>query len=266
MMNSTANPESAFARFSLTGRNVIVTGGGYGLGKSMAMGLASAGARVAVAGRTRDKLSQTVRQIESAGGQAMYHVFDATDKRSCDELVHAVAKAFGSIEAALVNHGIIEVSAPHDMSEAAWTSVIDTNLSGCFFCARAVGEQMIRQGNGGSIVLVSSNGSLLAFEGLTAYGASKGGVDMLCRQLASEWGKDGIRVNTLNPGYTTNPMGGKYEIRTTPEHEKEVVRRTPLGRRGEPDDFVGPAVFLCSDASCYVSGHALVVDGGYAIN
>ena len=261
-----ADSESISARFSMAGRNVIVTGGGYGLGKAMAMGLASAGARVAVAGRTRERLSETVRQIESAGGRTMYHVFDARDRFSCDEMVHAVASVFGSIEAAVVNHGIMEAAAPHDLSEAAWRSVIDTNLSGCFYCARAIGEQMIRQGNGGSIVLVSSNGSLLAFEGLTAYGASKGGVDMLCRQLASEWGKDGIRVNTLNPGYTTNPMGGKYEIRTTPELEKEVVRRTPLGRRGSPDDLVGPVVFLCSDASCYVSGHSLVVDGGYAIN
>ena len=249
--------------FDLTGRNILVTGGGYGLGKAMARGLAAAGARVAVAGRTEDKLLKTVAEIEDAGGSAMHACFDATDKSSCDRMVADVVAELGDLHSAVINHGVIEVAAPHETTENEWAKVINTNLTGCFYCARAVGERMIDQGQGGSIVLVSSNGSLVAFEGLTAYGASKGGVDMMCRQMASEWGEYGIRVNTVNPGYTTNPMGGKYEIRTPPEFEAEVKKLTPLARRGEPEDFVGPVLFLCSDASGFVSGHILVVDGGY---
>ena len=249
--------------FDLSGRNILVTGGGYGLGRTMAKGLAAAGAQVAVAGRTEAKLEQVVAEIEQSGGNAMHACFDATDKASCDRMVADVAAEFGQLHSAVVNHGVIEVATPHETTEEEWAKVINTNLTGCFYCARAVGQRMIEQGSGGSIVLVSSNGSLVAFEGLTAYGASKGGVDMMCRQMASEWGEYGIRVNTVNPGYTNNPMGGKYEIRTPPEFEAEVKKLTPLARRGDPEDFVGPVLFLCAYASSFVSGHILVVDGGY---
>ncbi len=257
------NENSGLRDFDLAGQSIIVTGGGYGLGKAMALGLARAGARVAVAGRTESKLTGTVEQIEQAGGTAMHCTFDATHKDSCDAMVRAIAKEFGEITSVVVNHGVAEVAAPHETSEQQWNHVIDTNLTGCFYCARAAGEAMIEQGSGGSIVLISSNGSLVAFEGLTAYGASKGGVDMMCKQMAAEWGQYGIRVNTVNPGYTTNPMGGKYEYRTPPEFEAEVNKLTPLGRRGTPEDFVGPVLFLCADAARFVTGHILVVDGGY---
>lgn len=249
--------------FSLENQTVLITGGGYGLGKEMALGLADAGARIVVAGRTESKLKDVVAEIESRGGIACYGLLDATDRTSCDEVVEKAVSTFGEISSAVINHGVIEVAPPEKTSEAEWNHVINTNLTGCFYCAQAVGNRMITQGQGGSIVMTSSNGSLVAFEGLTAYGASKGGVDMMCRQMAAEWGQYGIRVNTVNPGYTTNPMGGKYEIRTPPEFEAEVKKLTPLKRRGEPGDFVGPAIFLCSQASSFVSGHSLVVDGGY---
>ena len=182
--------------FDLAGRNILVTGASYGLGKTMALGLAAAGARVAVAGRSEDKLAVTVADIRKAGGEAVAICFDATDKTSCDELVAGVISEFGFLHCAVINHGVIEVATPHETSAQEWATVINTNLTGCFYCARAVGEQMINQGEGGAIVLTSSNGSLVAFEGLTAYGASKGGVDMMCKQMASEWGEYGIRVNT----------------------------------------------------------------------
>jgi len=122
---------------------------------------------------------------------------------------------------------------------------------------------MISQGDGGSIVMVSSNGSIAAFEGLAAYGASKGGVDQLCRQLAAEWGRYQIRVNTINPGYTDNPMGGPEKDTVTSEFEEAIRNATPLERRGMAAEMVGPVVFLSSDAASFVSGHCLVVDGGY---
>ena len=260
MTNETAGSHSLF---NLEGQTIIVTGGGYGLGKAMALGLSESGANVVVAGRTESKLHETVDEINRSGGAAVHSVIDATNRASCDEMVEIAVENFGRLDSIVINHGVIEVAAPEDTTEDEWHKVISTNLTGCFFCAQAAGKQLIKQGDGGSVVMISSNGSLVAFDGLTAYGASKGGVDMMCRQMASEWGQYNIRVNAVNPGYTTNPMGGKYEIRTTPEMEKEVVKLTPLSRRGEPQDFVGPVIFLCSPASKFVSGHCLVVDGGY---
>ncbi len=254
---------SGLERFDLSGQTIVVTGGGYGLGKTMARGLAAAGASVMVVGRTESRLVETVEEIAENGGAAMYQVADVTDRDSCSQMVAAAVREYGSIGSVVINHGVIEVATPTDTSEEAWHRVIDTNLTGCFYCAQAAGRQFIDQGNGGSIVMISSNGSLVAFEGLTAYGASKGGVDMMCKQMAVEWGRYNIRVNTVNPGYTTNPMGGKYEICTPPKLEKEILKWTPLGRRGAPEDFVGPVIFLCSDASSFVTGHLLVVDGGY---
>lgn len=259
----TTSDNSGLDIFDIQGQSIIVTGGSYGLGKAMALGLAAAGAKITLAGRTEDKLKQAVKDIEEMGGVATYSVLDAKNKNSCESLVAAAVSAYGDVHSAVINHGVIEVATPHETSEDEWNHVIDTNLTGCFYCAQAIGAQLIKQGNGGSVVMTSSNGSLVAFEGLTAYGASKAGVDMMCRQMAAEWGQYGIRVNTVNPGYTTNPMGGKYEMRTPPEFEAEVKKQTPLGRRGEATDFVGPVLFLCSGASSFVSGHSLVVDGGY---
>ena len=111
--------------------------------------------------------------------------------------------------------------------------------------------------------MTSSNGSMVGFDGLSAYGASKGGVDQLCRQLSSEWGKYNIRVNTINPGYTKNPMSGRPTSTVTQEMEQEIKNKTPLQRRGELHEFVGPVIFLASEASSFVSGHTLTVDGGY---
>ena len=250
-------------RFSLKNQSIIITGGGYGLGKEMALGLSDAGAKLILAGRTESKLEETVAEIQSRGGSADYCRVNATDRTSCDDMVDFAVSTYGELHCAVISHGVIEVATPHETSEREWHRVIETNLTGCFYCAQAVGNQFIRQGKGGSLVLTSSNASLVAFEGLTAYGASKGGVDMMCRQMAAEWGQYDIRVNTINPGYTTNPMGGKYEIRTSPEFEAEVQKLTPLSRRGEPGDFVGPVIFLCSSASSFISGHSLVVDGGY---
>ncbi len=258
-----SNKSNGLAQFDLNNQTVIVTGGGYGLGKAMAQGLASAGANVVIAGRTQSKLQDTENEINSSGGNAISLTFDATDKASCETLISHTVERFGHIHSMVINHGVVSVAAPEDLSEAAWNEVISTNLSGCFFCAQAVGRQMIKQKSGGAVVMISSNGSLVGFDGLSAYGASKGGVDQLCRQLAMEWGQYNIRVNAVNPGYTTNSMSGRYEVTTTPELEAEIKKMTPLQRRGEPDDFVGPVIFLCSDASRFVSGHCLVVDGGY---
>ena len=249
--------------FDLYGRSALITGGGYGLGRHIAIAMANAGAAVLIAGRTESALQETCAIITEAGAESHYYVFDATDSSACDQLVEQAVETFGAIDIAAINHGVITVAPPEETSDADWQQVIDVNLSSCFYCARAVGRQMIRQGLGGSIVLTSSNGSLVSFDGLTPYGASKAGVDQLCRQLAAAWGKHGIRVNSVNPGYTENPMGGRKDQIFDQEGEQEIARQTPLARRGRVEEIAAPVVFLASDAASFVSGHCLVVDGGY---
>ena len=251
--------------FDLTGKTAIVTGSGYGLGHHMAIGLADAGANVVVCGRNQVRLDDTVAKISQRGGVGYAHSFDATDKQQCEELVASAASRFGKLDIMAINHGVVAVNTPESTTMEQWHHTIDVNLTSCFYCAQAAGTQMIQQGHGGSIIITSSNGSLVSFDGLSAYGASKGGVDQLCRQLAAEWGKYQIRVNTVNPGYTENPMGGRPKESITESLEKEIQLRTPLGRRGKVEEFIGPVIFLGSDASSFVSGHVLTVDGGYSI-
>lgn len=253
------------SRFSLEDKVVVVTGSGYGIGRQIALGIAGAGAKVVVCGRSEDKVADTAETILSHGGVAIAVAFDATEKQDCVELVNCCVEQFGRIDAMVINHGVIEVNAPEDLTEEQWLNVVHVNLNSCFYCAQAAGSQMIDQGEGGALVMVSSNGSLTAFAGLAAYGASKGGVDQLCRQLAAEWGKYRIRVNTINPGYTDNQMGGRPKKSLAPDLEVDIENLTPLERRGRAEEMVGPVLFLASDAASFVTGHCLVVDGGYSI-
>lgn len=251
--------------FDLTGKVAIVTGAGRGLGAAMASGLAGAGARVVCAARTGTEIQITVEAVIANGGKAIAHVFDATNQADCRDLVAATCDHFGQIDVMLVNHGIGHAVPAEDISEDEWREMMDVNLTGCFNCAQAVGQQMIRQGHGGSIILVSSNASIVAYKGLTSYAVSKAGVDQLCRQLALEWGKHNIRVNTINPGYMTHAMRGADDRYHTPELDDMIAKVTPLPRRGVPEELIGPAIFLASEASSFVTGHIMPVDGGYTI-
>jgi len=263
LSQSDSSAFNTLSEFSLEGKVIVVTGSGYGLGREMAFGIAGAGARVVVCGRSEDKVAESAEQILALGGEAMAVSFDATEREECIELINCCVEQFGRIDGIVVNHGMIEVNPPEHLTEEQWLQVVHVNLNSCFYCAQAAGNQMIAQGEGGSIVMVSSNGSTAAFEGLAAYGASKGGVDQLCRQLAAEWGRYQIRVNTINPGYTDNSMGGRPKESITPEFEEAIRNATPLERRGMAKEMVGPVVFLTSDAASFVSGHCLIVDGGY---
>ncbi len=251
--------------FDLTGKVAIVTGAGRGLGETMAMGLAGAGAQVVCAARTISEIQATAETITVNGGHAMAHPFDATDQSSCRDLIAVTCEQFGQIDVMLVNHGIGHACPAEDLTEKEWRRMMDINLTGCFNCAQAVGQRMIQQDHGGSIILVSSNASIVAYKGLTSYAVSKAGVDQLCRQLALEWGKYNIRVNTINPGYMTHAMRGSEDRYHTPDLDQMIAEVTPLPRRGAPEELVGPAIFLASDASSFITGHIMPVDGGYTI-
>jgi gluconate 5-dehydrogenase len=252
-----------YAAFDLSGRTAIVTGAGRGLGRGMAEALAQAGATVICAGRSQPGIDETAARIKTAGGKARAFLFDAVKREDCRRLVEDTAARHGRLDIMVVNHGIGRSAPAVETGDEDWNETIAVNLTGAFLCAQAAGRQMIAQGKGGSIILISSTGSLVGFEGLTAYGASKGGVDQLCRQLSVEWGRHNIRVNAVNPGYTTNNMAGSDERHGSPEEDEEIRRTTPMGRRGSVAEIAGPVVFLASDAAGFVSGVCLAVDGGY---
>lgn len=250
--------------FDLTGKTAIVSGAGRGLGRAMAKALAQAGAKVAVGARTMAEVEETAEEIIAAGGHAFAVHLDATKPDECRRMVERAVASSGGLDIAVVNHGIGSSAAAEDTGEELFRRMVEINLTGCFNLAQAAGRQMIRQKRGGSIILVSSTGSLVGFAGLTAYGASKGGVDQLCRQLAVEWGPHDIRVNCVNPGYTTHRMrssdarGGDAAA-----VEEEMRRMTPMQRRGTPEEMAWPVVFLASPAAAFISGIVLPVDGGY---
>ncbi len=249
--------------FDLTDKVAFVTGGGRGLGQAMALGLAAVGAKVVVAARSEDDVVGTVKAIRATGGESIPVVFDATVQEECDRLVTETLAAYGRLDIAVVNHGIGLSEPAEETSSETWLKTIEVNLTGAFYCCQAAGCRMIAQGQGGSIVVTSSTGSLVGFEGLTAYGASKGGVDQMVRQLALEWGPHDIRVNAINPGYTDNAMRGSTTHGINDPLDDQIKAMTPMQRRGAVREFVGPVIFLASEAASFVTGITLPVDGGY---
>ena len=250
--------------FDLTGRTAIVTGSGRGLGRAIALGLAEAGASLVTCARTAGTAASVAAEIEAGGGRAFGMQADCAEPRDCEALVAAALQKFGSLDILVCNHGIGLSKPAEAVSPVEWRQVVEVNLSGYFYAAQAAARPMLRQGRG-AIVMNSSNASFIGFPGLAAYGASKGGVDQLVRQLAVEWGDRGIRVNAINPGWTENKMAHRTEDAPDPEVEAEIRRMTPLRRRGRAEEIAAPVVFLASDAASFITGVCLPVDGGYFV-
>jgi NAD(P)-dependent dehydrogenase (short-subunit alcohol dehydrogenase family) len=246
--------------FDLRDRVAIVTGSGRGLGKSMAAGLADAGASVVVCARHADEVEEAAAAINAAGGSAFPAQVDTSDRDSCRQLVETTVKALGRVDILVNNAGIDIIEPAEDVGEADWETVININLSGYFHCSQFAARQMLQQGSGGSII---NNSSAVGIRGLTAYSAAKGGVNQLTRVMAVEWATRGIRVNAIAPGYFDNVMRDATDTHADPEKQRQVIEFTPMARRGRAEELVGPVVFLASDASSYVTGAVLFVDGGY---
>lgn len=254
-------PETILDQFKLDGKAAIVTGASRGLGKGMAVGLAEAGADLVLVARNKDDLKDTASLVKEQGQKALVVECDVTDlERFKKEVIEQTKEEFGGIDILVNNAGTIRRAPAEEHSDEIWDLVIDVNLSSLFKISREVGKVMLHQGHGKIINIAS----LLTFTGgitVPSYAASKGGVAQVTKALANEWASRNIQVNAIAPGYfeTSNTK----PLRQDEERYKAISERIPTGRWGLPEDLKGAAVFLASDASNYVNGHILLVDGGW---
>ena len=250
--------------FNLNEKVALITGGNGGIGLAMAKAIGEAGATVVIAGRNEDKNNNSIKELNSLNIKCMSLTVDVVDEISCNELIENVVREFGKINILVNNAGTNIRKRPEEYELDEWKSIIDTNLISMFTCSKAV-FKYFKNINGGKIINIGSMHSLFGAPLGSAYSASKGGVVQLTKSLANTWAKDNIQVNAVLPGYIDTTLTRQARI-DIPELQKRVEERTPAGRWGNPDDLGGIAVFLSSNASNYVTGTAIPVDGGYSIN
>jgi gluconate 5-dehydrogenase len=245
--------------FDLTGKVAVVTGASRGLGQTFARALARAGADLAITSRTLDSLKPFQKEVESLGRRALPLELDVRDEASIRRMAADAVRHYGRIDI-LVNNAGCNVRKPAvDVTWDDWNLILDTNLRGAFFVAQSVAREMISRGRG-RIINIGSVTSVMGYAGLGPYGASRGGIRQLTMSLADDWGPHGITVNCLAPGwFKTEQNKVMYE---DPEWVAYLVDRIPMRRPGKMSDLEGPIVFLASDASEYITGQTLLVDGG----
>ena len=253
---------SILERFSLANKTALVTGGGRGIGAALARALAEAGADVAVADRDPQTAQQTAADLAALGVRTLAVQVDVTDAAQVRDMVAAVVDAWGRLDVAVNSAGIANRSPAEDLTEEAWDAVVDIDLKGIFLCTREEGRVMLGQGAGAIINIASMSGQIVNRPQLHShYNAAKAGVIQYTRSCAAEWADRGVRVNSLSPGHTRTPM----TVDAVPEMGATWLGNTPMGRLGTPEDLQGATIFLASSASAYVTGHDLVVDGGYTL-
>jgi dehydrogenase/reductase SDR family protein 4 len=248
------------AQHDLTGKVAIVTGGGKGIGKAIALELAQAGASVVVASRTEAEIEAVAEEIRAADGKALAVVTDLTISDQIESLVEITVGEFGGTDV-LVNNAAQSYMRPLlDFEEEGWDRIFDTNCKGAFLLSRAIADKMIDQG-GGRIINITTVGAERGSVGLGVYHASKAALKMLTMCMAAEWAPYNINVNAVGPGLTRTEFS--RPIWDHPERAKRYLSAVPKGRVAEPEEIAGAALFLASDASNSITGQSIYVDGGY---
>ncbi len=252
-------------KFSLEGKVALVTGASYGIGYAIASSYAAAGAKVVFCDIKQEFVDKGMEAYKADGIDAKGYVCDVTNEAMVNEMVKKIEEEVGVVDILVNNAGIIKRIPMHEMTADEFRQVIDVDLNAPFICAKAVIPSMIKKGHG-KIINICSMMSELGRETVSAYAAAKGGLKMLTRNICSEYGEQNIQCNGIGPGYIATPQ-------TAPLREKQadgsrhpfdqfIISKTPAARWGDPEDLMGPAVFLASDASNFVNGHVLYVDGG----
>ena len=247
--------------FDLHGKTALITGGNGGIGLGIAKGFAQSGANVAIAGRNTVKTEEVVANLSEQNTSAIGIEVDVADEKSVDNMITNTLENFGQIDILVNNAGIGIRNLPHEYNLEDWNRVIDINLTGAFLCSKAVYPNMKTRGSG-KIINIGSMTSIFGLDWAIAYASSKGGIVQLTKTLAVSWAKDGIQANSILPGWihTDLTQGIKDNYKDRYDH---ILSRIPENRWGEPADLSGTAIFLASDASNYVTGVSIPVDGGY---
>jgi NAD(P)-dependent dehydrogenase (short-subunit alcohol dehydrogenase family) len=246
--------------FSLAGKTAVVLGGTSGIGRALALGLAQAGATVIVSGRRLEQINQTASEIEKLGRPTLRLPSDVCNRKSLEELRDAAVATFGKVDILLNCAGITKKTPTVDVTDEAWSEILDTNLDGTLRGCQVFGKHMLERGSG-RIINIASLGTFVGLFQVAAYCASKAAVGALTRSLAVEWSRHGVLVNAIVPGVFLTALNEKLLNGT--DRGREFLIRTPMGRFGRTEELVGAAVYLASDAASFVTGQCLVVDGGF---
>ncbi|MDD3431423.1 MAG: gluconate 5-dehydrogenase [Bacteroidales bacterium] len=246
--------------FSLEGKIALITGASYGIGMAIAKAYAQAGAKIIFNDIKPELVEKGLEEYKASGIEAKGYVCDVTNEEQVNAMVAQIEKEVGIIDILVNNAGIIKRIPAVEMTAAEFRQVIDIDLNGPFIVSKAVAPGMIKK-KAGKIINICSMMSELGRETVAAYASAKGGLKMLTRNLASEWGEFNIQVNGLGPGYIATPQTAPLRVPGHPFNEF-IIAKTPAARWGTPEDLQGPAIFLASSASDFVNGHILYVDGG----
>jgi NAD(P)-dependent dehydrogenase (short-subunit alcohol dehydrogenase family) len=246
--------------FSLKDKVAVVLGGTSGIGQAIAKGFAQAGAITIASSRDQAKVDATANELESLGARTLRIASDVQDRASMQKLCDEAVLAFGQVDVLVVTSGALKKTPSVDWTDEEFGRIIDINLNGTFRANQIFGRQMLKQGRG-SIINTCSLTSFVSFSEVAPYAASKAGVLLLTKTLACEWARDNVRVNAIVPGVFRTPLNA--HVLDLPERSAAINARTPMGRTGRVEELVGVAVFLASDASSFVTGESISVDGGF---